>query len=57
MFDDFIVAPQFNRVDIKEYFRKNKRKKGVYAFINNRLEPLYIGSTIDLPKRIPHHRY
>ncbi|UAL52285.1 GIY-YIG nuclease family protein [Metabacillus dongyingensis] len=60
LFDDYIVAPGFNRSDISKWFSTNKHKeinRGVYAILNYKLEILYIGSSIDLHKRLPHHLY
>ena len=59
-FDDYIVTPGFNRRDISKWFTEKKHadyKRGVYAILNYRLEVLYIGSSINLRKRIPEHLY
>ena len=60
LFDDFIVAPGFNRSDITKWFKNNnhkENKRGVYGILNYQLEILYIGSSINLPNRVPHHLY
>lgn len=60
LFDDYIVAPGFNRSDISKWFSMNKHtenNRGVYAILNYKLEILYIGSSIDLRNRVPHHLY
>jgi excinuclease UvrABC nuclease subunit len=59
LFDDYIVTPGFKRSDITEWFKqkKSQEKRGVYGIISNRLEVLYVGSSIDLPNRVPHHLY
>lgn len=60
LFDDYIVAPALNRSDITKWFNSNKHKgnnRGVYAILNYKLEILYIGSSIDLRNRVPHHLY
>lgn len=56
-FDNFLLAPSFKRADIRKWFKENTNKKGVYAVFNQQFEPLYIGSSINMPKRIPDHLY
>lgn len=57
LFDDFIPAPGFQRAEIKQWFQENKSGKAVYAIFNQQFEPMYVGSTIDLKRRLPQHRY
>lgn len=59
LFDDFILAPGFKRADIKKWFKENvnEKCKGVYCIFNRHFEPLYVGSSVDMANRIPHHRY
>ncbi|MEM1506342.1 GIY-YIG nuclease family protein [Domibacillus sp. 8LH] len=55
LFDDFITAPSFQREGIKEFFRGQSAKKGVYTIFNQQFEPMYVGSSIDLGRRLPAH--
>jgi len=60
LFDEYIVAQGFNRSDISQWFNANKHKeinRGIYVILNYKLEILYIGSSIDLRKRLPEHLY
>lgn len=57
LFDQFIFTPGFNSVDIRQWFKENAKERGVYVIFNQQLEPLYIGSSIDLKRRLPAHRY
>lgn len=55
-FDDFILAPSFKKTDIRQWFKEHENGRGVYAVFNRQFEPLYIGSSIDLKRRLPAHR-
>lgn len=57
LFDQFIFSPRFKRADIRKWFKEHTEKRGVYVVFSKKFEPLYIGSSIDMPNRIPHHRY
>jgi len=57
LFDQFIFAPRFKNSDIREWFKENTKEKGVYVVFSKKFEPLYIGSSIDLKRRLPAHRH
>lgn len=56
LFDDFIIAPNLDASNITEGFRGNDNRKGVYTVFNSHFEPLYIGSSKDLRRRLWEHR-
>jgi excinuclease UvrABC nuclease subunit len=54
-FDDFIVAPHFDKESIQEWFHTNRNGKGVYAVYSKNFECLYVGATNNLKRRLPEH--
>lgn len=56
LFDDFIIAPSLEGSSITEGFRDSENRKGVYTVFNQHFEPLYIGSSKDLRRRLWEHR-
>lgn len=56
LFDDFIIAPSLEASDITEGFRDSENRKGVYTVFNKHFEPLYIGSSKDIKRRLWEHR-
>lgn len=55
MFDDYIYMPAFNRADMRAWFKEKGTSKAVYVVFNTQLEPLYVGSSINLKHRLPQH--
>lgn len=55
LFDQFIIAPGFEKEDIRKWFKENRNGQGVYTVFNRHFEPLYTGSTVDLERRLPAH--
>jgi excinuclease UvrABC nuclease subunit len=54
-FDAHIIAPGFNVEKIKSFFKGKGKVGGVYAVYDLNYEPLYIGHSKDLGKRLPQH--
>ena len=55
--DDFVLYFENVKQNKKEIYNELRKKSGVYLFINNVTNDLYVGSSLSLSKRMTHHFY
>jgi excinuclease UvrABC nuclease subunit len=55
LFDDFILVPSYQLKDLTEWFKKKPNGRGVYSIFDRHFNCLYIGSSLDLQRRLKHH--
>lgn len=57
LFDDFGLVPSYDKPAVKAYCKEQRGKRGVYALFDQNFQCLYVGSSIDLKRRLDEHLY
>lgn len=56
LFDDFIVAPNLKSAEILKWFKEHDNGTGIYTIFNQQFQPLYVGCSVNLKRRLGQHR-